>query len=75
MCRQLNSVNQNYLFFILLLKKLRKQQLIKVLCELTILQVDTNLESPNDLVPEGVPGVKETYNMAPYSSIILQAKP
>ncbi|KAL7116724.1 hypothetical protein ACP275_03G022700 [Erythranthe tilingii] len=37
--------------------------------------VDTNLESPSDLVPEGVPGVKEMYNMAPYSSIILQAKP
>ncbi|KAK4428619.1 Isoamylase 3, chloroplastic [Sesamum alatum] len=36
--------------------------------------VDTNLESPDDFVPEGVPGIKEIYNMAPYSSIILESK-
>ncbi|KAL8490402.1 hypothetical protein ACS0TY_026054 [Phlomoides rotata] len=36
--------------------------------------VDTNLESPRDIVPEGVEGVKEMYEIAPYSSIILQAK-
>ncbi|CAA0843322.1 Isoamylase 3- chloroplastic [Striga hermonthica] len=37
--------------------------------------VDTNLESPNDFVVEGVPGVGNIYNIAPYSSIILEAKP
>ncbi|CAI9259742.1 unnamed protein product [Lactuca saligna] len=37
--------------------------------------VDTNLESPNDMVPEGVDGIGDTYNVAPYSSILLQAKP
>lgn len=37
--------------------------------------VDTNLESPNDIVPEGVVGIGDTYNVAPYSSILLQAKP
>ncbi|XP_044511105.1 isoamylase 3, chloroplastic-like [Mangifera indica] len=36
--------------------------------------VDTNLSSPDDFVPEGVPGVGSTYNMAPYSSILLEAK-
>ncbi|KAI3465176.1 hypothetical protein Pfo_021839 [Paulownia fortunei] len=36
---------------------------------------DTNLESPSDFVTEGAPGVKEIYNIAPYSSIILEAKP
>ncbi|KAL0439997.1 UNVERIFIED_CONTAM: Isoamylase 3, chloroplastic [Sesamum latifolium] len=36
--------------------------------------VDTNLESPDDFVPEGVPGIKKIYNMAPYSSIILESK-
>ncbi|XP_057973626.1 isoamylase 3, chloroplastic isoform X2 [Malania oleifera] len=36
--------------------------------------VDTNLESPEDFVPEGAPGVGSTYNIAPYSSILLQAK-
>ncbi|XP_011098801.1 isoamylase 3, chloroplastic isoform X2 [Sesamum indicum] len=36
--------------------------------------VDTNLESPDDFVPEGFPGIKKIYNMAPYSSIILQSK-
>ncbi|KAI4366557.1 hypothetical protein MLD38_022420 [Melastoma candidum] len=36
--------------------------------------VDTNLESPNDIVLEGVPGVRGTYNVAPYSSILLLAK-
>ncbi|XP_071713677.1 isoamylase 3, chloroplastic [Rutidosis leptorrhynchoides] len=37
--------------------------------------VDTNLESSNDIVPEGVIGVGDTYNVAPYSSILLHAKP
>jgi isoamylase len=37
------------------------------------LQVDTNLESPNDFVYEGVPGIGATYNVAPYSSILLKA--
>ncbi|KAJ9545470.1 hypothetical protein OSB04_025177 [Centaurea solstitialis] len=37
--------------------------------------VDTNLESPHDMVPEGVAGIGDTYNVAPYSSILLQAKP
>uniref|UniRef100_A0A5B7BHN1 isoamylase n=1 Tax=Davidia involucrata TaxID=16924 RepID=A0A5B7BHN1_DAVIN len=36
--------------------------------------VDTNLESPDDFVPEGVPGIGKTYNVAPYSSILLEAK-
>ncbi|KAM1292708.1 hypothetical protein PS1_020000 [Malus domestica] len=36
--------------------------------------VDTNLESPNDIVPDGVPGIEGTYNMAPFSSVLLQAK-
>ncbi|XP_004299680.1 PREDICTED: isoamylase 3, chloroplastic-like [Fragaria vesca subsp. vesca] len=36
--------------------------------------VDTNLESPNDCVLDGVPGIGGTYNMAPYSSILLEAK-
>lgn len=36
--------------------------------------VDTNLESPDDFVPEGVPGIRSTYNMAPFSSILLEAK-
>ncbi|KAL6511628.1 Isoamylase 3, chloroplastic [Orobanche gracilis] len=37
--------------------------------------VDTNLESPNDFVVEGGPGVEGIYNIAPYSSIILEARP
>ncbi|KAM7520803.1 hypothetical protein LguiB_019765 [Lonicera macranthoides] len=37
--------------------------------------VDTNLESPEDFVPEGVPGIGNTYRVAPYSSILLEAKP
>ncbi|XP_024971058.1 isoamylase 3, chloroplastic [Cynara cardunculus var. scolymus] len=37
--------------------------------------VDTNLESPHDMVPDGVDGIGDTYNVAPYSSILLQAKP
>ncbi|KAL3617875.1 Isoamylase 3, chloroplastic [Castilleja foliolosa] len=37
--------------------------------------VDTNLESPNDFVVEGAPGVGKIYNIAPYSSIVLEAKP
>ncbi|KAK8642754.1 hypothetical protein V6N13_012087 [Hibiscus sabdariffa] len=36
--------------------------------------VDTNLASPDDFVGEGVPGVGSTYNVAPYSSILLEAK-
>lgn len=38
------------------------------------LQVDTNLQSPDDFVHEGVPGIGKTYNIAPYSSILLEAK-
>ncbi|XP_068641390.1 isoamylase 3, chloroplastic isoform X2 [Aristolochia californica] len=37
--------------------------------------VDTNLPSPDDFVPGGVSGVKDTYNVAPFSSILLEAKP
>ncbi|XP_073122191.1 isoamylase 3, chloroplastic isoform X2 [Henckelia pumila] len=37
--------------------------------------VDTNLDSPDDIVPEGVPGIGDMYNIAPYSSILLEAKP
>lgn len=37
--------------------------------------VDTNLESPNDFVPDGVRFSETRYNVAPYSSIILEAKP
>ncbi|XP_031498374.1 isoamylase 3, chloroplastic isoform X2 [Nymphaea colorata] len=36
--------------------------------------VDTNLPAPDDFVRDGVPGVKATYNVAPYSSILLIAK-
>ncbi|XP_021743595.1 isoamylase 3, chloroplastic-like [Chenopodium quinoa] len=36
--------------------------------------VDTNLKSPDDFVAEGVPGIQSTYNVAPYSSILLEAK-
>ncbi|KAJ7965751.1 putative Isoamylase [Quillaja saponaria] len=36
--------------------------------------VDTNLESPDDFVPNGVPGVNNTYDIAPYSSILLESK-
>lgn len=39
-----------------------------------LLVADTNLESPNDFVPEGVPGIEGIYNVAPYSSILLEAK-
>lgn len=35
---------------------------------------DTNLPSPDDFVPEGVSGISSTYNIAPYSSILLEAK-
>ncbi|ONM55617.1 isoamylase-type starch debranching enzyme3 [Zea mays] len=38
-------------------------------------QVDTNLESPKDIVPEGVPFTGSGYRIAPYSSILLKAKP
>lgn len=37
-------------------------------------QVDTNRESPDDFVTDGVPGIGSTYNIAPYSSILLEAK-
>ncbi|XP_059631302.1 isoamylase 3, chloroplastic isoform X2 [Cornus florida] len=37
--------------------------------------VDTNLAAPADIVPEGVPGIGTAYNVAPYSSILLEAKP
>ncbi|KAL2339948.1 hypothetical protein Fmac_007888 [Flemingia macrophylla] len=36
--------------------------------------VDTNLKSPDDFVSDGVPGTGNTYNIAPYSSILLEAK-
>ncbi|CAK7347191.1 unnamed protein product [Dovyalis caffra] len=36
--------------------------------------VDTNLESPADFVPRGVPGIGSTYSVAPHSSILLEAK-
>ncbi|KAM3710240.1 hypothetical protein ACJW31_01G014300 [Castanea mollissima] len=36
--------------------------------------VDTNLGSPDDFVTDGVPGIGSTYNIAPYSSILLEAK-
>jgi len=36
--------------------------------------VDTNLQSPDDFVLDGVPGIGETYSIAPYSSILLEAK-
>lgn len=38
------------------------------------LQVDTNLMSPDDFVHDGVPGIGDSYNVAPYSSILLKAK-
>lgn len=37
--------------------------------------VDTNLEAPNDFIPEGIPFAETAYNVAPYSSILLEAKP
>ncbi|KAJ0024098.1 hypothetical protein Pint_08390 [Pistacia integerrima] len=37
-------------------------------------EVDTNLSSPDDFVVEGVPGIGSTYNVAPYSCILLEAK-
>lgn len=36
--------------------------------------VDTNLKSPDDFVPDGVPDIGTTYNVAPFSSILLEAK-
>lgn len=36
--------------------------------------VDTNFESPDDFVPQGLPGIGSTYNVAPHSSILLEAK-
>jgi len=44
-------------------------------CFISFLQVDTNLESPNDIVPEGVPFTGSGYRIAPYSCILLKAKP
>lgn len=37
--------------------------------------VDTNLPSPDDIVPEGVPGIGGLYDVAAFSSILLVAKP
>lgn len=37
------------------------------------LQVDTNLKSPDDFVLDGVPITEKTYNIAPYSSVLLEA--
>jgi isoamylase len=36
--------------------------------------VDTNLKSPDDFVLDGIPGIEKTYSIAPYSSILLEAK-
>ncbi|QCD93172.1 glycogen operon protein GlgX [Vigna unguiculata] len=36
--------------------------------------VDTNLKSPDDFVLDGVHSIENTYNIAPYSSILLEAK-
>ncbi|KAL9228743.1 hypothetical protein vseg_004291 [Gypsophila vaccaria] len=36
--------------------------------------VDTNLMAPDDFVPEGIAGIGGTYNVAPFSSIMLEAK-
>eukprot|EP00897_Mesotaenium_endlicherianum_P008628 jgi/Mesen1/7794/ME000408S06902 len=36
--------------------------------------VDTNLPGPDDFVPEGVSGLGQSYNVAPFSSIMLLAK-
>lgn len=38
------------------------------------MQVDTNLKSPDDFVLDGVHSIGNTYNIAPYSSILLEAK-
>lgn len=38
-------------------------------------QVDTNLETPKDIVPDGLLFSGSRYNIAPYSSILLEAKP
>lgn len=35
---------------------------------------DTNLESPDDFIPEGLPFNGATYKVAPYTSILLKAK-
>ncbi|KAG6472646.1 hypothetical protein ZIOFF_070120 [Zingiber officinale] len=37
--------------------------------------IDTNLESPKDFIPEGILFTNPCYNVAPYSSILLEAKP
>lgn len=39
-----------------------------------LVQVDTNLKSPDDFVTEGIAGISGTYNVAPYSAILLEAK-
>ncbi|KAJ1420148.1 Glycosyl hydrolase, all-beta [Sesbania bispinosa] len=36
--------------------------------------VDTNLKSPDDFVLDCVPNTGNTYNIAPYSSILLEVK-
>ncbi|KAI9106702.1 hypothetical protein K1719_022230 [Acacia pycnantha] len=36
--------------------------------------VDTNLKSPDDFILDGVPGLGNSYNVAPCSSILLEAK-
>ncbi|XP_058221329.1 isoamylase 3, chloroplastic isoform X2 [Rhododendron vialii] len=36
--------------------------------------VDTYLKSPDDFVPQGVPDIGTTYNVAPFSTILLEAK-
>ena len=37
--------------------------------------VDTNLPAPRDFTPGGNKGVDAVYGVAPFSSIILMAKP
>ncbi|KAG6474419.1 hypothetical protein ZIOFF_068354 [Zingiber officinale] len=37
--------------------------------------IDSNLESPKDFIPEGILFTNPCYNVAPYSSILLEAKP
>lgn len=38
------------------------------------MQVDTNLKSPDDFDLDGDPSIGNTYSIAPYSSILLEAK-
>uniref|UniRef100_A0A3Q7GNI9 Uncharacterized protein n=1 Tax=Solanum lycopersicum TaxID=4081 RepID=A0A3Q7GNI9_SOLLC len=51
-----------------------KKQHILLLSVPIFNEVDTNLKSPDDFVTEGVSGIRETYDIAPYSAILLEAK-